>query len=455
MVSGIILKNFKSFSRPGKISFKPITLIFGNNSSGKSSIINSILLLRQSLSPRYLRYDFVSDDKYAQLFPSGELVNLGSYLNFVNGMDEKKDIEITFEIKNFKVYGLEQIYIKGWHEEWERLAEIMNDILISKEIYLKFFISFDESFGVFVSKYEFGTIGDGKIIEYIYDRNGNYNAIPELKHFFWTRFDNFLKKKGLRKHELKIAKSGNEPFGSVFNAENLATIYPSGCLPYCVGVSEDIFGCGFKNRVVSNILGWKKYAEKKFVDPAMYLIFASMEIAKFLNGVVHIGPFRNHPKRFYLNKKEKYEHNDYGLEWLCNTKNSDYVDKLNQFLKKASIGYRMEIERVNVGVEEQIIPYCKNISTGVKTPIADVGYGLSQVMPVVAASMAPGGCAIIQQPELHLHPAAQADLGDLFIDGKKKKSFIIETHSEHLILRLLRRIRETSNKRLPAGVSPL
>ena len=57
----------------------------------------------------------------------------------------------------------------------------------------------------------------------------------------------------------------------------------------------------------------------------------------------------------------------------------------------------------------------------------------------------------VEQPELHLHPRVQAALGDLFIEAihKKKNCFIIETHSEHLILRLLRRIRETEVHKAP------
>lgn len=63
----------------------------------------------------------------------------------------------------------------------------------------------------------------------------------------------------------------------------------------------------------------------------------------------------------------------------------------------------------------------------------------------------------IEQPELHIHPAVQVGLGDLFINGVQTHgiSFLIETHSEHLILRLLRRIRETAEGELPPGVSGL
>lgn len=77
----------------------------------------------------------------------------------------------------------------------------------------------------------------------------------------------------------------------------------------------------------------------------------------------------------------------------------------------------------------------------------DVGVGISQVLPVVVAAQDSSASLVcIEQPELHIHPAVQVGLGDLFIDGalKHELSFLIETHSEHLILRLLRRIREAA-----------
>ncbi len=76
-----------------------------------------------------------------------------------------------------------------------------------------------------------------------------------------------------------------------------------------------------------------------------------------------------------------------------------------------------------------------------------MGVGISQVLPVVVAAQdANASVVCIEQPELHIHPSVQVGLGDLFIDGALNKglSFLIETHSEHLILRLLRRIREAA-----------
>jgi predicted ATPase len=89
----------------------------------------------------------------------------------------------------------------------------------------------------------------------------------------------------------------------------------------------------------------------------------------------------------------------------------------------------------------------------------DVGIGISQVLPVlVMAYGSQGKILAMEQPEIHLHPALQAELGDVFIEaalGERKNTFILETHSEHLILRLLRRIRETSDSELAEGLSPV
>ncbi|MGD9161965.1 MAG: AAA family ATPase [Desulfobacteraceae bacterium] len=89
----------------------------------------------------------------------------------------------------------------------------------------------------------------------------------------------------------------------------------------------------------------------------------------------------------------------------------------------------------------------------------DVGIGISQVLPVLVYSYAYSDKIIaMEQPEIHLHPALQAELGDLFIEsalGDNKNRFLIETHSEHLLLRLMRRIRETTSGKLPEGIPPL
>lgn len=78
----------------------------------------------------------------------------------------------------------------------------------------------------------------------------------------------------------------------------------------------------------------------------------------------------------------------------------------------------------------------------------DVGSGLSYVFPILVALWA-RRFAIVEQPELHLHPAAQCEMADVFIAAKNQGHVaIVESHSEHMLLRVLRRVRETTSKTL-------
>ncbi len=87
----------------------------------------------------------------------------------------------------------------------------------------------------------------------------------------------------------------------------------------------------------------------------------------------------------------------------------------------------------------------------------DVGVGLSQLIPVVTASVdSYRTLLLIEQPELHIHPRVQVGLGDLYLQSAAKfgRNFLIETHSEALLLRMMKRIRQTRDGELPTDVPP-
>lgn len=103
-------------------------------------------------------------------------------------------------------------------------------------------------------------------------------------------------------------------------------------------------------------------------------------------------------------------------------------------------------------------PQLVTTKTGLPVRPSDVGVGISQILPIVVAALDPDrpGLTAIEQPELHLHPRVQVELGDLFTEQVAKGGiFLIETHSEHLLLRFMRRMRQTSERSLDDGVPEL
>ena len=84
---------------------------------------------------------------------------------------------------------------------------------------------------------------------------------------------------------------------------------------------------------------------------------------------------------------------------------------------------------------------------------SEVGTGVSQLMPLIIAAISQqGGIVACEQPELHLHPRIQVAIADLLTQNIDNVSYLIETHSEHLVLRLLKRIRQHTDNELPEGL---
>lgn len=118
------------------------------------------------------------------------------------------------------------------------------------------------------------------------------------------------------------------------------------------------------------------------------------------------------------------------------------TDQEAGFLAEAIVNIAASLK--SGGILEELV--LRDVRKNTVVTHRDVGIGISQVLPVlVMAYGSRGKLLTMEQPEIHLHPALQAELGDVFIEaalGDRQNTFILETHSEHLILRLMRRIRE-------------
>ena len=222
-------------------------------------------------------------------------------------------------------------------------------------------------------------------------------------------------------------------------------------------------------------------------------------VRQTLRNIAYIGPLREIPSRGFRPRlspdESRWAQGLAAWDLLYADNTGDLTTMVNDWLSgdgKLRTGYRVdrvEFREIPVpsgmsnlfdrGLSEddvgELQELYENLSTRVEFALQDfnkgiivapddVGVGISQMIPIVVGCVADGiGLLVVEQPELHVHPAVQVGMGDLFIHSISRqgatvadnRSLLVETHSEHIMLRLLRRIRETAEGVLPPGLLPL
>lgn len=396
MLKNLRILNFKGWQDTGTIEMAPITLFFGTNSSGKSSIGQFMMMLKQTVE---------SPDRRAVFFPGNDksAVELGSYQEMVFQRNTKNKISFKYDW-NFKpslkftapntgtIYEDTDTIYEGDRLSFEAEASLDTQTNIDKFTY-----TFADVLSISMQRKK------DKKQEYNVECKGynlvrktqrawavkapyKFYAFPEEVVAYYQNAD-FVQELNLQHEKL---------FRSIFYLGPLRTkagrLYPwAGIEPESVGyVGENTVNAilAAKNRKIG--LGYRKPA-KNFEEI----------IANKLKQLGLIDEFR--VKQIAKNRQE------YDVKVRLRG-SADFVD------------------------------------------LPDVGFGVSQVLPVlVQCFYAPANSIIImEQPEIHLHPSAQAALADVLIDVINSKEngrdrniqLIIETHSEHFLRRLQRRIAE-------------
>ncbi|MES2388695.1 MAG: DUF3696 domain-containing protein [Bacteroidota bacterium] len=380
------IENFKCFGAPVEIEFGKITLLTGANSSGKSSVIYSILGAIQSGE---FPYQFSTNGKY---------INMGDFKDVVFEHDSERKIKLGFEFKYDGSYKIETL--------WEINDEVNNlpklHLLKSKSEY--FNIEIKSSRKIFIGDIKEETINSPKL-----------NPSELFEHYYINSNE------AARKQE-----SSNAQDSSIELNKYLYEFYKE----------TDVKGI------------------ELIEIPPQANSFADIKLRAMLNRVSDIftsydekinfiSSFRQSPERVYFEQsKSKYKVNNDGggyldqiLYWEANDKAK--FAELGVIMKELNLldsikSRRMEGGRYEISVQTK--------EKGTSTSLSDVGFGVSQFMPIIVADLQlpKASTLYVAEPEIHLHPSVQSSFGDYLVKqvNDNDKNYVIETHSEYLLNKL-------------------
>ena len=499
MLHALELENFKAFGKRARIPFAPITLIFGENSAGKSTILQALYLLKQTLESR------ASD---APLLPQTEngIVDLGSFQEMLFDHDLEKMLSIRVEAMvddTFRLpyeggkIAIEPRFKRTFHDEEILLDQVSIYDGKSSKCLIKFrpvdITEAPEGFGrgmdmhytqfglrpsqlttikcvgvteeadYWKPEFEWCKKNKKKILREL--EKSELSLEESLKHQTDAEDNNKQQHsdRELRETNKKLRiyidflRSDLEFFSSDFDLKTYILKRRKEEMETFLGIQ--VFHQVAMTSQVDNFgRGEFRLFDKRF-DVAQIARTAGGVLERTLGVLFPISPFRIPPKRLYTFRGTTPQNVGYRGDLLSDLlfRRPELVDETNEWLKRLEIDYELEAKPVGTDsgdlFEVRLIDTRRRESVSVALP--DVGFGVSQLLPFIVQSLVSEKQIIsIEQPEVHVHPKLQADLGDLLaaaIKEPRQNRFIVETHSEHLILRLQRLVYEGEIK--PEDVS--
>ena len=354
MITELGARNFKSWEYTGRLSLAPLSVFFGANSAGKTSILQTLLMIKQTIE-----HPIPDWNEPLNLGGDGTLVNLGDLDAVIH--------RVPMDFPNLSVF-------LSW-----RLPEKLTMQTISEIDQLSFFFS------------------------------ANMEVLEEFRYH-----------------------AGEHSFHVVYAGEGYQV-----STPYGEDSAQSVFRC-------YGIRGTSHHTEQMFshLEESLTALFSQVH---------YLGPLRAYPLLRYAwegkHTKSVGQHGENMVSALMAARIQRYeIDE--QIAKRLRLLGLIESYRlVPVSDTEKDYEFLVTMQKGSpEVRLADVGFGVSQVLPVLILCYyaQEGSILILEQPEAHLHPKAQSELGDVLIDVVKNRNIqiILESHSEHLLHRLTRRIAE-------------
>jgi predicted ATPase len=392
----ISIENFKCFHSRKTFPLGKLTLLTGANSSGKSSILYSIL---GSIQSGEFPFKFSTNGKY---------VNMGDFKEIAYNQNRKEKIHIDFTFEKEKVDNINTTWIEDPKNNLPKLYELKANAQY-------FDLRIKRKTGV----------SDKYIIDFEYwpenDPQNKFSTKESYKTLL-LNLSNFIFE-SRHGESNKVGKVQKNDLSSVFEE---------------ITKHQNIKGLEIKNLMDDALVLEKGGLKLHQIFDTLQTVFSQYD--KRIN---FISSFRLHPDRGYLEKskaelKVSNDGNGY-LDQIISWETNEKVKIKNLISTFNDLGLLDDIQtkRSDGGKYDILV---KTKSKGVFSSLYDVGFGISQFLPIIVADLQlPRTSQLyIAQPEIHLHPSIQASFGDYLTKqiADFDKKYVIETHSEYLLNRV-------------------
>jgi predicted ATPase len=362
-ITKISVCGYKSIKDECSIDIYPLTILAGANSSGKSSIIQPLLLMKQTLEAPY---------------DPGALLLDGPHVKFTS-----VDQLLSRQLKN---------------ELGDRFSV---EIEVEKEFSVRNTFAKDRKKAI-------------DIVETQY-RKGDYVQTISPK---------------MSEHEIKSMLPDSGSSSSMHRR-----LYGDENTNYRWAVVRDRCYLQFQLQIES---AGEKWTTATDTIDNVYIL------RQYIRSIIHVPGLRGNPKRTYqvtaVSDFFPGTFENYVASLIANWQDeeSPKLQKLGESLKALGLAENVEVKKVDDTQVEVQVGHRRNNTTDM-TSIADVGFGVSQTLPVIVALITanPLQLVYIEQPELHLHPRAQAALADIVVEAVNRGvRVVLETHSDLFLRRI-------------------
>jgi predicted ATPase len=513
-ITSIAIENFKGIGPLQRIDLRPITLLFGANSAGKSTVLQALHYLREILERRNIDPD---------LTIAGGLIDLGGFATLVHNHELHRAVSINITLDLPEGQGAETLPLNSGlstHDaDFLELqlryllgeASISRDDAIVRQVGLEVEVRWSElERAPYVSR--LGIELDGKPFAAIISppqagraQLTDFNfAHPLLRRIEGVddeaNKDSVALSSPLEDEIGSLAREAaldRSMAGAPDDRFRIAVATARGALPdLSQDLDLDLRDPDEDNveleQVSPRVNGLRRLLSEMVLGPARL-------VRDYLCAMTYIGPLRQIPSRGYRPQispdDARWAHGLAAWDLLYSDRGGGLMQEVNSWLSnegRLNTGYRLErvdykevpvpsifhqmfergLNDDDLGELQELYASLKtrneialrDFEKGILVAPSDVGVGISQMVPVVVSALRPhSGLLAVEQPELHVHPAIQVGIGDLLIRAIQlnqdrlnlAQTVLVETHSEHIMLRLLRRIRETTEGGLPPGIAGL